>query len=147
MCFSSHHGGLPAHAQGTRFAHFGDTHIIMNLQILPPAAHAAMDHALGAMALAAPRLLGFDHYAAPTMLSRGIGIYALASALFTRNDGGLIKALPFKTHLKMDAASNVLALASPWLFGFASNRAARRTILTLAILQGVVWLLTRRDRS
>jgi hypothetical protein len=119
----------------------------MNLQILPPAAHSAMDYTLGAAALAAPKIFGFDHYAAPTMLSRGLGLYALASALTTRNDGGLLKALPFNAHLKMDGLGNVLAWVSPWLFGFSSNKAARRTILGLAALQTLVWLLSRRDKS
>lgn len=116
----------------------------MNLQVLPSSAHAAMDYALGAAALAAPKMFGFSHYSTPSMLSRGIGIYALTSALTTRNGGGLLKALPWKAHLNMDAVSNIFALASPWLFGFASNKRARRTILVLAAVQGLVWLLSKR---
>ncbi|MDQ3101896.1 MAG: hypothetical protein M3R08_10960 [Bacteroidota bacterium] len=116
----------------------------MDLRILPSSAHAFMDYALGATALAAPAMFGFSRYSTPTMLSRGMGIYTLVSALTTRNKGGLLKALPWNAHLKMDAISNVLAWSSPWLLGFASNKRARRTILVLAALQGVVWLLSKR---
>jgi hypothetical protein len=105
-----------------------------------------MDYALGATALAAPTLFGFGHNRTPAMLSRGIGLYALVSALTTRNKGGLLKALPYNTHLNIDAVNMGLAWAAPWLFGFASNRRARRVILGLAAIQTVVWLLSRRDR-
>ncbi len=103
-----------------------------------------MDYALGAAALAAPNILGFSKNAAPTWLSRGIGLYALTSALTTKNGGGLLKALPYNTHLSMDTAGGLLSLASPWLLGFASNKRAMKTILTLAAIQTVVRMLSRK---
>ena len=104
-----------------------------------------MDYALGAAALAAPNMFGFTGSKAPAMLTRGLGIYALASALTTRNKGGLLKALPYGAHLKMDGVGNLLPIAAPWLLGFASNKKARNVVLALAAVQGLVWLLSRRE--
>ena len=103
-----------------------------------------MDYALGAAALVAPNVFGFKRYSVPTMVSRGIGLYALGSAMATRNGGGVVKALPWSTHLKMDAAMNVMAWAAPFVLGFGTNKRARRTVLGLAAIQGLVWLLSER---
>lgn len=103
-----------------------------------------MDYALGAAALAAPKLFGFSRYSVPTAVSRGIGLYALGSALSTRNGGGVVKKLPWDTHLKMDAAMNMMTWVAPFIFGFGTNKRARRTILGLAALQGLIWLLSKR---
>ena len=116
----------------------------MDLKVLPSSAHAAMDYALGAAALAAPRMFGFSRYSTPTLVSRGLGLYALASALSTKNGAGLFKALPWNTHLKMDAAMNTMAWAAPFILGFRTNKRASRTILALAAIQGLVWLLSKR---
>ncbi len=103
-----------------------------------------MDYALGAAAFVAPRLFGFSRYSVPTAVSRGIGLYALGSALSTRNGGGILHAMPWRTHLKMDAAMNIAAWAAPFVLGFRTNKRARRTILGMAALQGLVWLLSKR---
>ncbi len=103
-----------------------------------------MDYVLGAAALAAPKLLGFSHYSIPTKISRSIGMYALTSALTTKSGGGILKALPWGAHMKMDAVGNAIAWGAPWLFGFASNERATRTILALAALQTIVWVLSKK---
>jgi len=103
-----------------------------------------MDYALGAAAFAAPYMFRFSRYSTPTMVSRGIGLYALTSALTTKNGGGVLKAVPWNTHLKMDVAMNTLAWAAPFILGFRTNKRARRAILGLAAIQSVVWLLSKR---
>lgn len=118
--------------------------MIMKLGILPPAAHAVMDYALGATALAAPNLLGFTNRSTPTWLTRGLGIYSLVTALTTRNKGGLVNGMSHGRHLNLDLLGNGLLFAAPWLLGFSKDKKAMRTVLALAAVQGVVWLLSRR---
>jgi hypothetical protein len=115
------------------------------LNIIPRRVHAALDYIYGAQALAAPRLMGFKDDDKANMAAMIIGVGTIVSGLTTRHEGGVIKMLPFNTHLKLDAASAVLSSAAPWLLGFSDNKKARNAILGLAALAAVVTLLSQPD--
>ncbi|UOR03690.1 hypothetical protein MUN82_12095 [Hymenobacter aerilatus] len=93
--------------------------------------HGFTDYSYIPLALALPKLAGFEEEETATTLTRVLAGNILASSLFTRAEWGLFKKLPFKTHLVLDVAVGVLAASSPWLFGFAKNKAARNSFLLL----------------
>jgi hypothetical protein len=88
------------------------------MRVIPTQAHAVLDYVTGGALVAAPRLLGLGGSAAGRVL-RLAGGGATAYSVLTDYELGLIKVLPMRTHLALDAASGALVAASPWLFGFA----------------------------
>jgi hypothetical protein len=71
--------------------------------------HGVLDLVTSGTLLAAPRLLGLEKE------SRA------ASVMLTDYEFGLVKVLPMRAHLAMDAASGAFLASSPWLLGFANN--------------------------
>jgi hypothetical protein len=71
--------------------------------------------------LAAPRLLGLEKESRAASVLRMAGGGALAYSMLTDYEFGLVKVLPMRAHLAMDAASGALLASSPWLLGFAKN--------------------------
>lgn len=115
------------------------------LQIIPRPIHAVLDYVYGATALMAPKVVGFDDDDTARTISTVMGVGALASGLTTRHEGGVVKLVPFNTHLKIDAIASALSFAAPWLLGFAHNVRARNAIVGLAILEAVVVMLSQPD--
>lgn len=107
--------------------------------------HGLIDYAYVPLVAAAPMLAHFTDQPMAIRLARLMSGTALASALFTRAEWGLVKAVPFKTHLIGDATFGSLGLAAPWLFGFASHTRARHTFLAIGALGFMASLLSRPD--
>jgi hypothetical protein len=94
--------------------------------------HGFTDYSYIPLALALPKLAGFQSSAPKAaMLTRVLATNILASSIFTRAEWGIIKKVPFKTHLVLDVAVGAFAASAPWLFGFAKNKAARNSFLLL----------------
>jgi hypothetical protein len=81
--------------------------------------HGVIDYVVGALLIAAPWLFGFADDSAATYVPVVLGAGTLLYSLMTRYELGIMKLIPFKVHLAIDAAAGVLLAASPWLFGFA----------------------------
>ncbi|QIN77919.1 hypothetical protein GBA65_04615 [Rubrobacter marinus] len=92
----------------------------MATRVIPTQVHAVLDYVTGGALVAAPRLLGMHGTTAGKVLDLAGGI-ATAQSLLTDYELGLVKVIPMRTHLTLDAASGALVAASPWLFGFAGN--------------------------
>lgn len=110
---------------------------------LTPTAHAALDYALGATLLTAPRLL---------RLSRGarayfgaFGAVAIAVNAFTDGPLGVRRVIPWRTHRTIDLASDPLYAAVPLLTGIAREPRARALWLTTTALLGAAVVLTDWD--
>jgi hypothetical protein len=94
--------------------------------------HGFTDYSYIPLALALPKLAGFQEDAPKAaMLTRVLAGNILVSSIFTRAEWGIIKKIPFKTHLVLDVAVGAFAASAPWLFGFAKNKAARNSFLLL----------------
>ncbi|MBC6613038.1 hypothetical protein H8B15_19100 [Hymenobacter sp. BT507] len=93
--------------------------------------HGFTDYSYIPLALALPKLAGFEEEETAVTLTRVLAGNILTSSLFTRAEWGLFKKIPFKTHLVLDVAVAVVAASSPWLFGFSKNKAARNSFLAL----------------
>ena len=92
----------------------------MTTRVIPTQVHAVLDYLTGGTLVAAPRLLGLTGTTAGKVLDLAGGI-ATAQSLLTNYELGLVKVVPMRTHLALDAASGAAVAASPWLFGFANN--------------------------
>jgi hypothetical protein len=107
--------------------------------------HGIADYTYVPSVLSAPNLARFTDDTTPARLSRAFGATSLVNTLFTRAEWGLVKVMPFKAHLAVDAVSGVAALAAPWLFGFAKDRRARNAFLAMGLTTLVVTLLSRPE--
>jgi len=107
--------------------------------------HAALDYAYAVTALALPKAAQFDGDDTARGVATVLGVGTIASSMTTRYEGGVAPMVPFNTHLKLDAGSALLALASPWLLGFSHNTRARNAIVGLALLELAVVALSEPD--
>jgi hypothetical protein len=94
--------------------------------------HGLTDYSYIPLALALPKLAGFQaEVPKAAILTRVLASNILASSIFTRAEWGIIRKIPFKTHLVLNVAVGAFAASAPWLFGFAKNKAARSSFLLL----------------
>jgi hypothetical protein len=110
------------------------------------AQHGIADYLYVPTVAAAPSLWRFADDRTPARLARTFSAATLVMTLFTRAEWGAVKVIPYNAHLALDVGSGVLALAAPWLFGFAQDRAARNTFLGMGIAALVIaGLLSRPE--
>ena len=107
--------------------------------------HGFTDYSYVPLALTNPKLAGFEDEKTAVTMTRVLAGNILVGSIFTRAEWGLVKVLPFKTHLVLDVAVGLLAGASPWLFGFAKNKAARNSFLLLAAFGIMAGTLSRPE--
>ena len=81
----------------------------------------------------APTLVGFSDVAPAVLLCRVLPLAILGASLLTRAEWGLIRVVPFKIHLLLDALVGLFALLSPWLFGFSDHAAARNALIVIGL--------------
>ena len=83
---------------------------------ISPRLHGILDYTTGAQLLALPALLRTGGSRSGRAL-RVAGVAHLAYAALTRYEVGLVKVLPFRAHLALDAAGSAGLVAAPWLLG------------------------------
>jgi hypothetical protein len=84
------------------------------MKLLSTQTHGIVDYLTAGALLVMPRVLGWNKNVSRLLTMAGLG--ALAYSLFTRYEVGLVKLLPMKSHLAMDAVSGLtLATAPLWL--------------------------------
>ena len=92
----------------------------MTTRVIPRHVHAVLDYLSGGTLVATPRLLGLHDTTAGKVLDLAGGI-ATAQSLLTDYELGLVKVIPMRSHLILDAASGAFVATSPWIFGFAGR--------------------------
>jgi hypothetical protein len=103
--------------------------------------HGFTDYSYIPLALTIPKLAGFEDEKSAVTMTRVLAGNIFVSSFFTRAEWGVVKTMPYKTHLILDVAVGVLAASSPWLLDFAKNKAARNAFLllgTFGILAGTL---------
>lgn len=81
--------------------------------------HAIIDYVVGVLLILAPFILGFADGGPAQWVPIILGAGTIAYSLCTRYELSAVKAIPFRTHLVIDAVAGLFLLASPWLLGFA----------------------------
>jgi hypothetical protein len=91
------------------------------MKIIPRNVHGVLDYLVGILLIAAPWVLGFADDGPPTYVPVILGAGALVYSFLTNYELGLLRIIPFRTHLILDVLSGALLALSPWLFGFADR--------------------------
>jgi hypothetical protein len=115
------------------------------MKIIPRNIHGVLDYVVGLLFIAAPFLFGFADVPAARNILIVLGCAALVYSLLTAYELGAVKMIPFQVHLWLDAASGILLVASPWLFGFADQVRWPHVVLGLLELGAVA--MTRTDAA
>lgn len=93
------------------------------VKILTPQIHGFLDYSLVFVFYLAPTLLNFSRTA--SVLAYIVGTVQLITSLLTAYPLGVVKLVPFPIHGVLESLVAVAVIASPWLFGFAEETAAR----------------------
>ncbi len=116
--------------------------------LIPRKLHIPLtDYPYVALMSTAPYWAGFKNAQTPTLLTRILAGGILASGLTTAAEGSAVKKVSYKTHLVLDTIGGATALAAPWIFGFARNRAARNVFIGAGVFGLVAGLLSKRAPS
>jgi hypothetical protein len=107
--------------------------------------HGFADYTYAPLALALPKLAGFEHQKKAVLLTKIISSNVLLTTLFTRAEWGVFKKIPFKTHLALDVAMGALIAGAPWLFGFSHDKAARNAFLAMGTVSLLAGTLTQPE--
>lgn len=91
------------------------------MKLISTRAHGVLDFVVPAALMLAPKLFGFEDNKKAAAVPRMMAASHVAYSLFTDYETGLVRKLPMKGHLALDAGSAVLLAASPWLLGFAGS--------------------------
>jgi hypothetical protein len=107
--------------------------------------HGILDYSAAPLVAAAPALIGFSDNKNASLLSYVLGGGILALTACTRAEWGLVKSVPFKTHLTLDLVTALTSLSAPWLLGFSKNKKARNTFLAIGATLLATGLLTEKQ--
>lgn len=107
----------------------------MSLRFVTKDLHAYLDYPVAAGLMFMPALLGLGN-ANPVAfwLSVVTGVAALGLTILTDHKLGLIRVLPYKLHLAVDAAVGILFVAAPALLGFSGLDAAYYWVIGATVL-------------
>jgi hypothetical protein len=93
----------------------------MTTRVIPTKVHAIVDAVTGPTLVAAPNVGGFDDSAGSALSARAVGGGATVLSALTDYELGLVRLVPMRVHLALDAMNGALLAATPWL-----SRSAKR---------------------
>ncbi|MEL6767054.1 MAG: hypothetical protein AAFP17_07730 [Pseudomonadota bacterium] len=97
--------------------------------------HAYLDYPVAAALMLLPFLLGLGASNPLALwLSVATGIAALILTLLTDHHLGVVKVIPYKVHVAVDALVGVVFVAAPFVLGFAGLDALYYWVLGGAVL-------------
>lgn len=95
-------------------------------------AHGILDYMTGAQLQLLPKALGYDDDSPEAIALRAAGAAHAGYSLFTDYELGLVRRLPYRAHLALDAAWTVAIAASPFVTG-ASRKGPRHWVPHVAV--------------
>lgn len=111
------------------------------MRIITTKKHALLDYMYGFLLINSPWIFRFNDGTVAEWLPVLIGVAIICISVFTHYEGGVLKALSFKTHLLLDVTAGLILMASPWIFGFYNEVFVPH--LALGIMAVVVPLFTK----
>ena len=113
---------------------------------IPYVVHIVLDYLLGAFLIVAPFLLGYDSGAATAVsIVLGVGLLVVTSSTDSRIS--LVDAIPIPVHVLLDIGAGILAIASPFLFGFSDESAPTAIFIATGVLEFLLVIGTRFPRQ
>ncbi len=116
----------------------------MVAQVIPTKVHGVVDYATSGALLAAPEIFRLKDVRASALAPRLAGAAATVYSALTDYELGVVKALPMKAHLALDAASGALLAASPWVLRYRRHGVRHWLPHTLVGVSEVAVALTSR---
>ncbi|MCE3234292.1 MAG: uncharacterized protein K0Q50_472 [Vampirovibrio sp.] len=103
---------------------------------LSATSHGVLDYLVGILLIVSPWLFGFNDVTTATYTMLAVGIIVVALSAMTNYPLGLVKAVSFPAHGKIETVGALFLLASPWIARFPDVDVARN----LAIIVALAWL-------
>ncbi len=116
-------------------------------RIIPRPVHAATDYVFAGLLAASPSLVGFEEETEAVLAARVLAGTTVVASLCTRYELGLVRVLPFNTHLLLDLLAALPTIAAPWLLKFDDNPHARNTFVAFGVFEILAVLLSKRDED
>src|SRR5688572_23206441 len=91
------------------------------MRMISTRVHGFLDYVVAAFLIALPWLFDFHRGDAETLIPVAVGILSIVYSLLTNYELGIWRLLPMRLHLTLDILAGIFLIASPWLFGFASQ--------------------------
>ncbi len=110
------------------------------MKILNPKIHGYLDYGVVILFLAAPTLLGLTGI--PAIIAYTLAVVHLLVTVITAFPLGFVQLLPLPLHGTIELVVSFALIALPWVFGFASDLAARSFYIAAGVLIFAVWLIT-----
>jgi len=104
--------------------------------------HGIIDYAFGGALIALPLLMRWDRRAA--RLSLGAGLATLGVSMMTNYECGLVRLLPMRAHLAMDAAETSMLMGAPRMLG-GVDRGAGRVLAIFGALGAAIGAMTQTE--
>ena len=101
---------------------------------ISPKVHGVLDYSVSILLIGLPALLEIPYSHIEAIVPVVAGSLTILYSLFTDYTFGVIKVLPFRTHLTIDTIANIIFVASPWIFGFSDRIFLPYVIIGLADL-------------
>lgn len=110
------------------------------MKLLTPRMHGYLDYVVVVAFALAPTLFGFSLM--PARISYVLAAVHLLLTLFTAFPLGVVKLVPFTIHGGIELIVSIVLVATPWLFSFVGEPAARNFYVAFGVVVFLVWLVT-----
>jgi hypothetical protein len=94
--------------------------------------HGLVEYGVGALSIVAPFLFSFDSDAA-TVISILLGAAIIVLGFVTEAPTGVSRTLPIASHVVLDYVVSLLAIVSPFVFGFTDDGAATVYFIVIGV--------------
>jgi VIT1/CCC1 family predicted Fe2+/Mn2+ transporter len=109
---------------------------------VPAFVHGLYEYLAGALLIAAPLLIGYDHGAA-TAVSIVLGVLVVFLAATTDVSTSLVNQISLPAHIALDYVLVAVLIGSPFLFGFSDETAPTGIFIAGGVLHLLVSIGTR----
>ena len=106
--------------------------------------HGILDYMTAGMLVTLPRVMGWDRKV--TRLLDVAGVSAAGYSMVTKYELGVVKALPMKSHLAMDALSGAALIGAAAMMGDEDDE-VRMTLAGIGLFEIAASLLTRTETT
>ena len=114
------------------------------MKIISRRLHGVADYSLVVALLSLPAALGLT--GSPRAICYSLAFVHLLVTGFSSFPLGPFPVIPLRVHGYLEILAAALLIASPWLFQFSNDAAARNSFLAIGILVAVLFALTNYDR-
>lgn len=114
-----------------------------SIYFIPSRIYGVLDYLFGLVLISSPWAFGFADHSIATYIPVCLGAFLFVLALITNFEHGMIRMVPFSTHLAIDFISGLFLAASPWMFNFVTQVYAPHLVIGMTAV--FIVAVTRRE--